>query len=83
MIAPNLCNSSQNAGTTAPSGIFESEESEMEYEIGDDPQGLPDRAEGDREGGLRESVFFRHERKTERAAPGDDHARVEQFGELA
>ncbi|HEU4820221.1 MAG TPA: hypothetical protein VFS87_03580 [Qipengyuania sp.] len=55
----------------------------MEYEIGDDPQGLPDRAEGDREGGLRESVFFRHERKTERAAPGDDHARVEQFGELA
>lgn len=26
----------------------------MEYEIGDDPQGLPERRDGDRDGGLRE-----------------------------
>ncbi len=30
----------------------------MEYEIGDDPQGLPERSEGNRDGGLRESLLF-------------------------
>lgn len=33
----------------------------MEYEIGDDPQGLDDLPEADREGGIREPLFFRKE----------------------
>lgn len=56
----------------------------MEYEIGDDPQGLPDRPEGDRNGGLREDrIMFR------RGAPSsppprlddaeDDDSPLEQF----
>ena len=55
----------------------------MEYEIGDDPQGGPDHLEGDRDGGLRENLFFRKERRAGPTAPDDPHARVEQFGELA
>lgn len=60
----------------------------MEYEIGDDPQGLPDKPDGDRDGGLREDrIMFR------RGAPakpvnrhddaGDENASVEQLGEVA
>lgn len=55
----------------------------MEYEIGDDPQGLPDRPDGDRDGGLRENLFFRPGSDEWNAAPNDPNALVEQFGELA
>lgn len=54
----------------------------MEYEIGDDPQGLPDCPEGDRDGGLRENLFFRKEPAANRRAPDDENGRVEQMGEL-
>ena len=60
----------------------------MEYEIGDDPQGLPDRPDGDRDGGLRTvPIFFR---KNAPAEPIDIHddasdedSAVEQMGEAA
>jgi hypothetical protein len=60
----------------------------MEYEIGDDPQGLPDRPDGDRDGGLREPlVFFRRQAPAE---PGDLHddasdedSALAQMGEAA
>lgn len=55
----------------------------MEYEIGDDPQGLPDRPDGDRDGGLRENLFFRKGSGGRHAAPNDPNAPVEQLGELA
>lgn len=55
----------------------------MEYEIGDDPQGLPDRPEGDRGGGIRENLFFRRESRFERRTPSGRDAPVEQLGELA
>ncbi|WP_165961103.1 hypothetical protein [Qipengyuania sediminis] len=55
----------------------------MEYEIGDDPQGLPDRPEAERDGGLRlQPVFFR-KRATGQPDPRENAARVEQMGELA
>ena len=52
----------------------------MEYEIGDDPQGLPEMPEGDRDGGLRELLFFRRE---PRAPSPNQKRRIEQMGELA
>ena len=60
----------------------------MEYEIGDDPQGLPDRPEADRDGGLRaDRLFFRGDQP---AKPQDAHddaydedSPVQQFGEAA
>lgn len=52
----------------------------MEYEIGDDPQGLPEMPEGDRDGGLREPLFFRRE---PRAPSHNQKRRIEQMGELA
>jgi hypothetical protein len=55
----------------------------MEYEIGDDPQGVPDHLDGDRDGGLREHLCFRKERRAGPTAPDDPNARIEQFGELA
>ena len=55
----------------------------MEYEIGDDPQGLPDRPEGYRDGGLRESPFFRKPPPRPRPAPNEADAPIEQPGELA
>ena len=54
----------------------------MEYEIGDDPQGLPDRPEGDRDGGLRENLFFRKGPSHRSATQLDEEARSEQHGEL-
>ena len=51
----------------------------MEYEIGDEPQGLPDRLDGDRDGGVREPLFFRREPRTR---PEEDEP-VKQMGELA
>ncbi len=55
----------------------------MEYEIGDDPQGLPDVPEGDRDGGLRENLFFR--KGSTRPAPIqlDEEALREQLGDVA
>lgn len=59
----------------------------MEYEIGDDPQGLPDRPDGFRSGGLRDHpVFFRKNPSVEEDV--HDHAReedspVHQLGEAA
>lgn len=50
----------------------------MEYEIGDDPQGLPELPEGDRNGGMREPLSFRKE-----PMPPDREALIEQMGELA
>lgn len=55
----------------------------MEYEIGDDPQGLPDLPEGDRDGGLREPLFFRKEPLFERREEPAAEAPVEQLGEPA
>ena len=55
----------------------------MEYEIGDDPQGLPDVPEGDRDGGLRENLFFRRGSLRRAATQLDEEAPREQLGELA
>lgn len=45
----------------------------MEYEIGDDPQGLPEHPDGERDGGLREDrIFFRKDAPTRRANQLDD-----------
>lgn len=60
----------------------------MEYEIGDDPQGLPDRPEGDRDGGLREDrIMFRRRASAKPVNRHDDAADEdspgEQFGEAA
>ena len=52
----------------------------MEFEIGDDPQGLPDRPEGDRDGGVRENMVFRKEPRFERRVSPKDMA-VAQMGE--
>ena len=54
----------------------------MEYEIGDDPQGLPDYAEARRDGGLRESLYFRKEPKRRPATQLDETVSSEQLGEL-
>lgn len=60
----------------------------MEYEIDDDPQGQPDRPDGDRKGGLREDwIFFRkatprrHTRQLDEIH--DEDSPVEQFREAA
>lgn len=58
----------------------------MEYEIGDDPQGLPDRPEGDRDGGLREDgIFFRPEAPARipdlHGAARDEDSLTAQLGE--
>ena len=60
----------------------------MEYEIDDDPQGLPDRPDGDRNGGLSEDrMFFRKDRPAEqpnkRNDSKDEHSPLRQFGEAA
>lgn len=60
----------------------------MEYEIVDDPQGLPEKLEGDRDGGLREDrILFRHCAPSTRADLYDDardeDSAIEQFGEAA
>lgn len=56
----------------------------MEYEIGDDPQGLPDRPEGDRDGGLHDTLFFAKRRRTPSTlAPGERGQATEQLGEPA
>lgn len=54
----------------------------MEYEIGDDPQGLPDYPEADRDGGIREKLVFRKEPRDWRREPKEADAPLEQFGEL-
>jgi AbrB family looped-hinge helix DNA binding protein len=66
----------------APAHVRVSRREAMEFEIGDDPQGLPEHPEGDRDGGLREHLFFRKEpnrsvTQLDEEAPGD------QLGELA
>lgn len=60
----------------------------MEYEIDDDPQGLPDRPDGDRKGGLREDrIFFRKGAPAKRwnvhDEARDEELPVQQFGEAA
>lgn len=60
----------------------------MEYEIGDDPQGLPDRSEAYRDGGLRDDgMFFRKDVSTKTGNRHDDAADedspLRQFGEAA
>ena len=55
----------------------------MEYEIGDDPQGLPDRPEGNRDGGIRENLVSRRQPRFERRAPRERGVPVEQLGEPA
>lgn len=53
----------------------------MEYEIGDDPQGLPEVPEGDRDGGLREGrVLFR---KGAPSDPSEVDSAIRQLGEAA
>ena len=53
----------------------------MEYEIDDDPQGLPDQPEGDRDGGVRVNPHSRKEPRFERRY--DYRDAVEQLGEPA
>ena len=60
----------------------------MEYEIDDDPQGQPDRPDGDRKGGLREErMFFRSDRRARPRRQLDDahdeDSAMQQFGEAA
>ena len=60
----------------------------MEYEIYDDPQGQPDRPDGDRQGGLREDrLFFRRDAPAKRLRvrddAGDEDWPIQQFGEAA
>jgi hypothetical protein len=60
----------------------------MEYEIGDDPQGLPDRPDGDREGGLREERLLFRKYSPRGVTDQPDDARHEdsalmQLGEAA
>lgn len=52
----------------------------MEYEIDDDPQGLPDKPEADRDGGVREPMFFRR-KPVQRPAGKRRDAAFEQMGE--
>lgn len=54
----------------------------MEYEIGDDPQGLPDEPEGDRDGGLPDKFMLRQRKRLDgRISPRD--MALEQMGEPA
>ena len=60
----------------------------MEYEIDDDPQGLPDRPDGDRDGGLRDApVFFRRQVPVEPVDlhdyTSDGDSALAQMGEAA
>ena len=60
----------------------------MEYEIGDDPQGLTDRSETYRDGGLRDDgMFFRRSASAETGVYYDDAIDegplLTQFGEPA
>ncbi|WP_375290232.1 hypothetical protein [Qipengyuania sp.] len=60
----------------------------MEYEIDDDPQGLPDRNEGDRDGGIHEDrMIFRfgapERRENEIDDASDEDSPIDQFGEAA
>lgn len=52
----------------------------MEYEIDDDPQGLPDKPEADRDGGVREPVFFRR-KPAPKGTGRRREAAFEQMGE--
>ena len=52
----------------------------MEYEIDDDPQGLPDKPEASRDGGVRGPVFFRRKTMAKGASRRRDPA-FEQMGE--
>lgn len=54
----------------------------MEYEIGDDPQGLPDKPEADRDGGIREPLFFRKEKRGFAPKRRPEEI-VDQMGEIA
>lgn len=61
----------------------------MEYEIKDEPQGLPDRPEADRDGGLREKPQTTRKAmpatpvKSRPDRPEDAEAPIEQMGEPA
>ncbi len=56
----------------------------MEYEIGDDPQGLPDQPDGDRDGGLREGgIAAGKNAPAKQADRHDEDAAIRQFGEVA
>lgn len=55
----------------------------MEYEIGDDPQGLPEQLDGDRDGGVRVNAHTRRTPRFERRPRTDRHAPFEQMGEIA
>ena len=52
----------------------------MEYEIDDDPQGLPEHTDGERDGGLNERLDFRKRGTFDDQVAPDDMA-VEQLGE--
>lgn len=61
----------------------------MEYEIDDDPQGLPETIDGDRDGGLREDrlLFFADAPAIKRANRHDnaeeEDCPLQQLGEAA
>lgn len=55
----------------------------MEYEIGDDPQGLTEDEEADRGGGIRAPVSYRKSAPTPRKPPSDPQHHIEQIGEAA
>ena len=54
----------------------------MEYEIGDDPQGLPDHSEGDRDGGVDEGRVFFRRYSPRRPIDQPDDARAEDTARL-
>ncbi len=60
----------------------------MEYEIKDDPQGLPDTPDGERDGGLEEERVFLRKRPDARPPnlhddASDEDGLVPQHGEAA
>lgn len=46
----------------------------MEYEIGDDPQGSPERPEGCRDGGLSETLLFGQNERPESITDRNERA---------
>lgn len=53
----------------------------MEYEIDDDPQGLPEQVEADRDGGSPDKLLFGQKRHPDHAIDSKDMA-IEQPGEM-
>lgn len=55
----------------------------MEYEIADDPQGLPERLDAERDGGLRAPPPFFRKPATHQPDTTEHLTRYDQLGEIA